>query len=275
MLKTEMLFKKAPGFSCSGAIVCLVIACALFRSPLLMGAEWGEKLSNLAEELVNLRSAVDRLSTDLEMKKTAMREDLRALTVQKKDLERQIKNEEVKITDLDQKIEDRKKEIQRKNKERSELKNVVSDVISVTRTYMQTSLPFKVNERIRELGRIREQLENGEMDADKVLARIWSTYEDEFRLTRESGLYKQSIELDCGNSLSEVARLGMVLMYFRTPDEQKVGLVKKTPEGWSYTVSDNKENRERILYLFDCLKKHIQEGYFVLPNPQNSARNTQ
>lgn len=229
--------------------------------------EGREKLSNLAEELVNLRSKVDELSSELELKKAQMREDLRALAVQKKDLERQIKNEEVKIRDLDQKIGKQTAEITKKKQQREKLSIVVLEIIDKTKEYLRKTLPFKIEERIGELDRLREQLQTREMGGDKVLARIWSVFEDEFRLTKETGLYKQSIEINGKNCLSEVARLGMVLMYVKTIDEKTLGYAKKDGNKWSYVTVTDEEDRDRILYLFDCLKKHIQEGFFELPNP--------
>ena len=68
------------------------------------------------------------------------------------------------------------------------------------------------------------------------------------------------------NQLADVAKLGMVLLYFKTFDGQ-VGKAIQTEQGWEYKIVSEREDRKRILCLFDSMEKHIREGYFELPNP--------
>jgi hypothetical protein len=146
------------------------------------------------------------------------------------------------------------------------MKPLALDQIAKIKAYITTSLPFKVPERMAELERIEKQLEANNLEPEQSVAQLWSMVEDELRLTRESGLYRQTIVLDGEELIADVARIGMVLMYFQ-PSDGQVGMVMRNETNWEYRLVTDREDRKRILYLFDSLNKHIREGYFELPNP--------
>lgn len=233
------------------------------------GDDFDEKMKNMAEELVKIRTEVDRLSSELNLKKTEMKNDLCSLAEQKIGLERQIKSEELKVADLDKKIEKQKKEIERKESAGKRLKSNVLKQIEKVRAHVKETLPFKREERLYELEKMQKDVEDEKVEADRVLARLWSMCEDEIRLTRESGLYDQSVTINGKEYKADVVRLGMILLYFRTIDETDFGYAVKDDQGWTYRVfpEDDKENIERVRYIFDCFKKHIQDGFYELPNP--------
>jgi hypothetical protein len=143
----------------------------------------------------------------------------------------------------------------------------VSDVLGGIRTYVSTGLPFKASERLAEIETLQRLLDGGSLEIDKILARVWNFLDSEFRLTQESGIYHQTIVLDDRPQLAEVARLGMVFLYFRTLDG-KYGYVVRTSDGWRYTRSRSREEDRQIAYLFDSLRKNLREGFFTVPYPQ-------
>ncbi len=225
------------------------------------------RLRNMAEELVNLRSKVESLSTKVDIEKAEMQQHLKSLVMQKRDLEANIKRTEVKLAELNKKIDTNKSEISEKEQQRDKLKDVVQKQIESVDTYVEKSLPFKQDKRKREITEFKTKLETGTMMPEKVLARLWSMLEDEFRLTRDSGLYNQNIVLNGKDCLAKVARLGMVLLYFKTIDDKKVGCAVNKDGKWEYRIIKKEEEARTIRYLFDCLEKHIHEGYFKLLNP--------
>ena len=252
----------------------LIIAVTLLSGVLLAedsgnGKDDAEvRLRNMAEELVELRSKVESLSTKVEMEKSEMQQELKSLVMQKRDLKAQIKRVDVKLSEIENKIQDNRKDIRAKEQQREKLQKVVKEQVRKVASYVRGSLPFKRSKRDEEVSAFREKLKEGSMLPEKVLARVWSMVEDEFRLTGDSGLYSQNIELDGKTCLTKVVRLGMVLLYFRTIDGKRVGYAVPAGEGrWEYRIVKGDEEGGRIRYLFDCLEKHIQEGYFELPNP--------
>lgn len=91
--------------------------------------------------------------------------------------------------------------------------------------------------------------------------------EDEIRLSKENGIYQQTIILDGEKVLVDIAKLGTVFLFFKTKDNQSSMARKLAQGGWKFEMVDNAGDRERIRNLFDSLKKQIRQGYFELPNP--------
>jgi hypothetical protein len=244
----------------------LVVVCIGIISIPGSAADQDEELRNLAAELAKKRSQVETLSTELDLKKSRMRDQLKSLATQKAELEIQIKKEEMKLSQIEQDLSKHEDRVSRKKVSETTLKPVVIERIQELKNYVQGALPFKLSERAAELEKLEELVTTNKLEPEKALARLWTLLEAELRLTHENGLYRQSIVIGGENQLADVVKLGMVLMYFRTFEGQ-VGYVVRAGNGWEYKVINGREDRKRILYLFDSLEKHIRQGYFELPNP--------
>ena len=77
-------------------------------------------------------------------------------------------------------------------------------------------LPFRVEDRRDALRKIGASVKDGTLAPSRAATRVWAWIEDELRLTRENGLYRQVISVAGSEVLADVARLGMTMMYFRT-----------------------------------------------------------
>ncbi|MCH9741417.1 MAG: DUF3450 domain-containing protein, partial [Epsilonproteobacteria bacterium] len=130
---------------------------------------------------------------------------------------------------------------------------------------IKVGIPFKTTQRLSDVQKLKTQLNDGVITEEKALSLIWASYDDNIRLTKEIGLFKQEIELNGEVKLAKIAKLGSVMMYFATPDD-KVGYVTKEGNGYSYKVINDKESVTKIVALFDSLQKQIRTGYFSLPN---------
>jgi hypothetical protein len=222
------------------------------------------ELSRLAGELVRLRGEVESLNNDLNVKRGETRDQLQFLTAQKADLEAQVGREELRVRQLTQSLEKRREEIAAKEVTRDDLRPLAMAQTAKLQAYISSSLPFKKTERLAETDKLKEQIQTGALAPEKALAQLWSLMEDEFRLCRENGLYKQSIKLRGGEQLADVARIGMVLMYYRAASGE-VGMAVKGDSGWEFAAISNPDDLERIAGLFDALEKRIRQGYFELP----------
>ncbi len=225
-----------------------------------------EALSNLAERIAEKRSQVESLSAELELAKTEYNEQLRSLATQQADVEAQIKREELRLDQIEQDLEEYKARIEQTRSALEDIEPMIARILVELETYIQNALPFKVPERLEEVETLKRLLDEGSLETGKLLARIWNMVEAEFRMTAESGLYKQSIEIDGSSQLAEVARLGMVFMYIRTLDE-RYGYVVPAGNGWEYKVTEDREEQQQIAELFDSLRKNLREGFFDIPNP--------
>lgn len=225
------------------------------------------EFENLGKELVKKRAAVDSLSTAVELQKTDVQNQVRTHGLKKADLERNIKSLELEIAEIDGRVKKQEEEIARKEEPRGKLKPLVLKQIALARTSVATTLPFRTADRLKDLDELRSKVENGQVKPDEGLTRLWSAIEDELRLARENGLYRNPVRIDGQEVLAEVARIGMVLLYFKTSDN-RTGMAVPGEDGkWTFSYVTDKAGQKQILYLFEGLQKRIKHGYFELPNP--------
>lgn len=220
---------------------------------------------NMAESLMQLRAEVEKLNTQIQDERDETKASMRSLVLEKNELDTTIGREELQIKQLEQEIAKVKKSIEAASKNSEGIRPVVLAAIANLKAHIQTALPFKTVERLEDVERIESQMNEGLITPQKALAQVWNSYADEIRMTKENGLFKQTIQLDGKDRLVEVARLGSVMMYFMTPDE-RVGYVAQDSNGWYYKEAVAKENKEQIAALFDAMHKQIRTGYFTIPN---------
>ncbi len=219
----------------------------------------------LAKRLAELRSEVETLSSEVENKKADIDAKLQSVRSQKADLEMQIQREEVRLEQLRQAVQKHKDRIEAQNKTRADLVPAAKAAIGEVRETVVSSLPFKRSARLNELDKLEEQLDDKIISPQKATARLWQFVEDELRLARENGLYRQIVEVDGDEVLADVARVGMIAIYFKTEDG-RVGMAKQTDEGWQWRTISGEEDTKRVRNLFESFKKNIRVGYFEIPN---------
>lgn len=223
-----------------------------------------DSVSGLAEKLSSLRGEVEELSSSLARKDADIRDQLKALSRQKTELELEVKKEQTRIQKVHLSINDRRKRVSEEQGHDAEMAPLFKESLEDVRTYVRGSLPFRTTERLAELDKIAEQHEQGLLSASKALSRLWTFVEDEFRLTRESGLYKQAVEVNGQEHLAEVTRIGMVLLYFQV-DDKLVGQAQREGDTWKFVSIDDPDQKKLLLELFESFKKQIRVGLFRLP----------
>lgn len=221
--------------------------------------------ANMAESLMQLRSEVEQLDSQIEDEKDATKASMRSLVMEKNELETTLAREDLKIKQITQEIDNVKKQIKAASKNSDGIKPVVLDAAARLKDAIKSGLPFKTTDRLADVEKIETQLEEDLITSQKALVLIWNTYADALRMSKENGIFKQTIQLDGQDRLAEVARLGTVMMYFMTPDE-RVGHVTKDANGWFYQEAVSSEEQKQIIALFDAFHKQIRTGYFTLPN---------
>ena len=231
------------------------------------GQDADNMLRDLAQQVAEKRSEVESLSNELELMKTDYNERMRSIAAQRADIETQINREELRLAKIQRDLEEYRATIDSSRTSIEGIEPLVSEVLGKMRDYIESALPFQVPGRLGEIETLERLLVDGSLEADKILARTWNFLDSEFRLTRESGIYHQTIFLDGQLQLAEVARLGMVFLYFKTLSD-KYGFVVHSPDGWRYTRSRSREEDRQIAFLFDSLRKNLREGFFTIPNPE-------
>ena len=234
-------------------------------SLLIAGTSLAASSDNMAESLMKLRAEVEQLDSAIADEKDAFKGSMKSLRMQKNDLEAMIAREELRNKQLSAEMAKVKKEVKEAGKNSVGLKPIVLDALAQLKGDIKQQLPFKTSDRIADVERIEAQLNNDEVTAQKALALTWNSYGDAIRMSKENGIFKQTINLNGEDRLAEVARVGTMMMFFRTPNNE-MGYVIKSDKGWEYKQVINKEEMTQIATLFDAFKKQIRTGYFTLPN---------
>ena len=214
---------------------------------------------------MKLRAEVEQLDSSIADEKDTFKGSMKSFRLQKNDLEAMVAREDLRMKQLTAEMGKVKKEVQEAGKNSVGLKPLVLEALARLQARIQTQIPFKTSDRIDDVTRIEEQLKKDEITAQKALALTWNSYGDAIRMSKENGIFKQTIELNGQDRLADVARIGTMMMFFMTPNDE-VGYVVKDQQGWQYKQAINKEEMEQINVLFDAFKKQIRTGYFTLPN---------
>ncbi len=239
--------------------ISIALSMALTTTALLANSE------NMAESLMKLRSQVEQLDTRISDEKDSYKANMKSLTMQKIELEAMVSREELKIKQIEKELTQIKIAVKNSSVNSQNLTPIVNKAIENLILYIKTSLPFKTNDRIEAVTTVQNQLNAGTITPQKALSIVYNAYADEMRMTKENGIFKQTIELNGKNKLVEVARLGTAMMFFKSPSDN-VGYATNSNGVWSYKEELNQEKQTQILNLFDAFKKQIRTGYFTLPN---------
>ncbi|MEW6683783.1 MAG: DUF3450 family protein [Nitrospirota bacterium] len=225
-----------------------------------------DSVERLAEELVKLRGEVEELNAELDRKKANHRTDMRALQAQRAELQAETQREQLRIEKLKASLTKQREIARKAGIDQQELKPVVYRALDDLEALIRRSLPFKTSERLSEVDALRRQVQTDVLTPHKAVSRLWGLYEDEIRLASENGLDRQAIQLNGEERLADVARLGMVMMYFRTSGGD-YGRVVNSGGRWQYEVLPRAADQDRVATLFDSLNRQIRTGYFELPAP--------
>ena len=217
------------------------------------------------EELVKLRAEIEQLSHDLDIEKESLRGRLRSMEAVRTDLEVQIQAEELALRTLQSELDELREAGLAEDTSREDLLPALQRGVELLTANVNNGLPYRVPERTAAIDEIFEQFQSGTLSAQRAASRMWQLAEDELRLTRENAVDRQIIDLDGKELLVDVARLGTVALYVRTPDA-RYGFAKRTDGGWTYTLVDDRTSSQQIASLFDAIEKQIRVGYFELPN---------
>lgn len=221
-------------------------------------AAWAEasNLEQMAQRLAELRAQVDRLQQELDQAKDAQRLKLEALGTQLAQLEAEKRRQELVL----QKLQSQWQNLSQKRPATSNdagLSEVLRQGMTALRHYLETSLPFKRSERLQALSELETKLQTGTAAPEKLAQELWALVEDELHLTRENGLYRQTLPIEGETALVEVAKLGMVMLFFKTPDG-RYGLVRRREGNWSYELVSQSNDQDLIAALMESLRKQIR-----------------
>lgn len=246
----------------------LAIGLCLSMSALSSAPAFAQAPEALALELVRLRGEVDAVASALSEKRDARSGQIRALAAQKASVEAELRREELRLRQLEQALAAEKTRVEGAGRAEAELLPVVLDAAERLEKSLDHGVPFRVEDRRAELDRIKKDLNEGLLLPSAGITRLWAWVEDELRQSRESGLHQQVIPIDEREVLADVVRVGMVALYFRTP-EGRFGLARKLATGgYRYEELPDETSSKQVAKLFESMERRIRAGFFELPNPE-------
>jgi len=227
----------------------------------------GKSLDNLAKSLAKIRGEVEELQTQLDIEKERHRNQMTALSSQLADLSVEERRQKISIEKLQHSLEEITKNSNKAKQSGDSLIPVLLEILAQYKHHVLRGFPFKIEDRIKSITLLEEKITNQLIDPNKAANQAWSLIEDEIRLSKENGIYQQTILLNGEKVLADIAKLGSVFLFFQTRDN-RTGIAQKLGTGnWEFKTTDSNKDIEQITILFDSLKKQIRQGYFELPNP--------
>ncbi|HPA56370.1 MAG TPA: DUF3450 family protein [bacterium] len=224
-----------------------------------------DELNDLTSELIKIRGEVEMLQNEIDIEKNALKNRMRAIELSKAELSNEIQRETLKIKQINLSIASKKAQRGNPGKEEETIKSGVLDSVEIMKKHIENSLPFKVEERLSALNEISDQMNNGAISSYRAVSRLWSFYEDEFRLTRENGLFSQPMEINGEKRIVTIARLGMIMAYYHYGESDYGMFARESSGKWIVRPLTEKKHIELVASLFDSLKKQIRTGFFELP----------
>ncbi len=231
---------------------------------LMANAVAQETTDTLAQRLINLRGQVDDLQNELDTRREEHKNKMAYLSAQLADLDASRNQEALRVSQLQQELDEMRREIMVGGVNTGELLPFTLNQIAILGEQIAQGFPFKTRERLVELDALATELNSGAITAQRGINRLWAFIEDELRISHENAIYSQPVMINGNNVLVDIAKLGNVMMFFRTRDLQ-YGRAVYTPHGWRFELLESKEDQEQVARLFDSLRKQIRQGYFELP----------
>lgn len=236
---------------------------ALLFAPIAMGSS----LDNLAKVLAKMRGEVEELQTQLDAEKEKHSINMSSLASQLADLSVEERRQKMSIEKLEHSTEKIIADAEQAEQSSEILKPVLFEILADFKQHVLLGFPFKVEDRVKAIEDLENNIKNQLVDPSRAVNQIWALIEDEIRLSRENGIYQQTIMLDGEKLLVDIAKLGSVFLFFQTRDN-RTGMARRIDDSeWKFEITDASSDIERIAKLFDALKKQIRQGYFELPNP--------
>jgi len=235
----------------------------LYLSIFSMNAQ-AQNHEKLANNLIQLRGEVDDLQSELKILKSEHKNSMSYLNTRKTELQANADRKKLKIKQTTIELEKLQEKITQMGTGSEQLIPQVIPLLTSVKESLKSGIPFKYTERISVIEEIERKLAAKQITSQSAINQLWAFLEDEIRLTRENAIYSQTIQLNGENLLVEIAKLGTVLMYFKTRDNQ-YGVVNKHDNKWTYELLSDTQHVQQVATLFDSLKKQIRQGYFILP----------
>jgi len=230
-------------------------------------ASTDQSIDQLQAQLIELRTVVDTKSEELSLLRQENKQKRKFMLSQIEELQSSVEHKAMMVAKIDSKLK-KNKALMANTKDSDLIVKDLDEAIIELTAYVSNNLPFKTKARLDALAEMQTQLTSKAVSAPRIANKLWAFVEDEIMLTKGNGVYRQIIKLNNDDKLVDVARVGMMMLYYRDGDGN-VGMAKKQgqdSESWEFMSLNGKEQIHQIHFLFDSFQKQVRFGEFTLPN---------
>ena len=238
----------------------IVLFCALNSTHVLAQQNTEEIVNNL----IQLRGQVEDLQAEMQILKAEHSQSMSYLNTRKTELEANIDRKSLQVKQAQAKVLELQENIKSLGLDSEQMIPEVQAMAAQIKQGISQGIPFKFKERGSVIEDISRDLAGRKITSQHAINRLWAFLEDEMRLARENAVYSQTIDLAGEQVLVEVAKMGTVLMYFKTRDD-RYGQAVSQNNNWRFELLEDEQQSQAVATLFDSLKKQIRQGYFTLP----------
>ena len=238
---------------------------ALLLTLFLPGLGQAQNDDAMVTAIMGMRAEIESLYTQIDQNTDNYKAQMKSLALQIADAEAQInrKKTSIKLAEID--LEKINTKLSSSASGSIDLFPLLNEGFTLQEKTIKSGVPFKVEERMAAVEKIRNDLQAERITPERALAQLWASYGDNLRMTKEIGLFKQKISLGGQDTQAEIAKLGTVMLFFAAPDN-RVGYVTQDGSAYTYQIVTDPKVRDQIVLLFDSLNKQIRTGLFTLPN---------
>jgi len=194
-----------------------MLATKIFFIFCLTQSAFGKTQADLSLKLMELRSQIQQEADQLESEKLRINASLQSLTVQKGELSSekdlfQMKKKEMKKS-LAEKMRASEGGDHELYKGQSEK---IEESLNQLVSYFNSSVPFKLEERVSEVSKLKLKKENKELTSAEYLESYWSLLQREIRFSESVEIQKGTVEISEEKYEVEFLKVGMFGLYFKT-----------------------------------------------------------
>ncbi len=233
----------------------------IFLSLVIGSLEYSySSLSDMATKLSELRQEISSLEDKIRSQESSLNSEFKIFSMERAEIESKKRN-------IRKANESLRKEIlsleQQFPKSHFQDKAVVMTSLEALEQRVQTSLPFQKSERLKPIQDLKIEIEKGPM-TNHVLTKWMRILSEENQLSSDISLFKKPVVFGGRSYHSEVLKLGMSVMYFRTPEGKWGGYVYKDGE-WKAEPITSQSDIQDLKKLFASVRKNIHQGEFRVP----------
>ena len=236
--------------------ILIILPLASFASP-----------KDLSEQLMELRSEIQKEADQLEAEKLRINASLQSLTVQKGELSSQKDLLEMKKNEMRKSLAAKKKAHNGEDPEayKGQSKKIDQSLIAL-QEYYRDAIPFKVKERLQEIDKLNDKKENKELTIAEYFESYWSLLQRELRLSESIEVQKGFVEIDEDRFEVEYLKVGMLSLYFKTRTGEYGHFVYKESDGsWGPIWIKNSEHKKKLSEIFVARSQGITDGIYQIP----------